>query len=1043
MDFVFDTSEYKLLEEIEFDETILRPESVRFYTLEEQVSDAYEKMIPRGRTTKFQLDQLAKDVDKLRDLYTKYIVPTEDKYVVREPEQLRHFPWIFPIYAAGNTTEYDGDSWAALFEPSSLKLPKFYNRMLGSLPKPYASTQEGRPYVLSTATTFLDGNGESPIRALPKFVTTIPERHEDGTFDLIPTPVDGTGDIVNFVGYYAQKRPFEIPNPYPGHPLFASNNAVAIDSTVDLKDLIGENPIDTVMNHAVPNTHMPYTVGAAYLKIYDIKLEDIRWDTWKSRFPPAETVDVIEPPAPIEFENRKADKPGDKLIEGYGTEFYPALSSRYWLSSQLDGGELVVAMLKSNVGTNGTVNQLPGADMEPMPFPKTTLEDCDLTDIDFQELTIRGLLRRTWEGNKAVLTCVPLDFIKQERKILGYKNRKTWKESTPADDLRTYMRELKLHVPIETPIPKIKLEKIPTSETSKQRVEIVAVLEDRRRFADDKLRDIKELTKDLFVENRTIVDVDNKFIVCQHTLALLGGDLAKDRNKYYEEWTTRVDGFRVCKYCGEHVSSDILEDQEEFTDEGRVIKHASFLTERKFSVIPGNAIQIFKDLFDMTKPSDEVFFMLISLLGVVPDVTQTQPILQMGRELAATLKPASQGVVGIAQAILLLQSHVPSLIPKRSFGKRPLVISGYPRDGKPAEFTIVDSMMLVLTKTFEAYPTSFKGSSVTTLRLVLNKPAAIKKACYGIIDQMVENEFMRDSLNRAKAYAPAEEAVASNEMLRADIPTPKMGSILHSPECPSFRVFWTSVRLPTIVQPPTILRSGIDHFKRSDASRKLVEISLSIRTTPVKIDPKEIAKRLKGSTASDNWRINVMLINRIATLFSIPSPVATLDTTQKPAELRDITKGFYNELVSELSKNQITKSKLEEFKKKDILFLVVSADLTEAKKTTNSLKAKERTLFTDRMREMTDADREITKDLIARGLAPYIITDKDRILFAREKEQEEEQQEDVGVGLPVDYQDQGDVPINTDIIERGNYGDYTDVQTDYDQTHFDDGDRGI
>jgi hypothetical protein len=308
---------------------------------------------------------------------------------------------------------------------------------------------------------------------------------------------------------------------------------------------------------------------------------------------------------------------------------------------------------------------------------------------------------------------------------------------------------------------------------------------------------------------------------------------------------------------------------------------------------------------------------------------------------------------------------------------------------------------------------------------------------------MVENQFMRDSLNRAKAYAPAEEAVASNEMLRADIPTPKMGSILHSPECPSFRVFWTSVRLPTIVQPPTILRSGIDHFRRADSQKKLVEISVSIRTTPVKVDPKDIAKRLKGSTVSDNWRINVMLINRIATLFSIPSPVATLDTTQKAAELRDITKGFYNELVSELSKNQITKSKLEEFKKKDILFLVVSADLAEAKKTTNSLKAKERTLFTDRMREMTDADREITKDLIARGLAPYIITDKDRILFAREKEQEEEQQQDVGVGLPVDYQDQGDVPIDTDIVERGNYGDYTDVQTDYDQTHFDGADNGI
>jgi hypothetical protein len=154
------------------------------------------------------------------------------------------------------------------------------------------------------------------------------------------------------------------------------------------------------MEHAVPNTHDPYTVGSEYLKIYDVKLSDITWDLWKSRFPPAERTDVREAQDPIDFKIPKADKPGEKLVDGYGTDYFPALSSRYWLSSQIDGGELVVAMLKSNVGANGSVNQLPGADMEPMPFPKTTIEDCDLDGVDFQELTVRGLLRRSWIGNK-------------------------------------------------------------------------------------------------------------------------------------------------------------------------------------------------------------------------------------------------------------------------------------------------------------------------------------------------------------------------------------------------------------------------------------------------------------------------------------------------------------------------------------------------------------------------------------------------------------------------------------------------------------------
>ena len=1044
MDFVFDTSEYKLLEEIEFDETILRPETIRFFTLDEQITDAYEKMIPRGRTTKFQLNEIAKDVERLRELYTHLIVPTADNYEIRSPEYSRNFPWIFPVYSSSERTTYDiNGSWASLFEEANVKLPRFYPRMIGALPHPYAPSQ-GQPYPLAETTTFLDGNGENPIRAVPRFMTLRTARHEDGTFDLVPVPIDGSADIVNFIGYYAKERPLDVPNPLPEHNFLKSKDAVMIETTADLKEIVPD--LGAIMEHAVPNTHDPYGVGAEYLKIYDVKLTDITWDLWKSRFPPAERTDVREAQDPIDFKIQKADKPGEKLIDGYGTDYFPALSSRYWLSTQIDGGELVVAMLKSNVGTNGSVNQLPGADMEPMPFPNTTIEDCDLYGVGFQELTTRGLLRRTWIGNKVTLTCVPLDFIKQERKVEGYKNRKTWKESSASDDLRAYMKELKLHVPVKMPEVIPKLEKIPTNELSKYRSDIVAVLGDVRRFPDDKLRDIKELVKDLFTEARTIVDSEKKFVVCQHTLAFLSGDLAADKTKYYEEWTARVDGFRVCKYCGEHVSADILEDQEEFTDEGRVIKHAASLEQPKFSGIPSNAIQTVKDMFDLSKPSDEVFFMLISLVNVVPDLPQLQPILEMGRELASTLKPASQGVVGIAQMILLLQSHVPTLIPRRSFGKKPLILSGYPRDGSPGEFTIVDSMMIVLTKTFEAYPTSFKGSSVTTMRLVLNKPAAIKKACYGIIDQMVENKFMRDSLDRAKAYAPVEEEVVSNSMIPADIQTPKMGTFLHSPECPSFRVFWTSERAPLFTQPRTILRSGIDQFRYADVKSKIVEMTTSIRMTPVKVDPKETAKRLKiaGTGATENWRLNMMMINRIASVFSIPSPVSKLDTTQKAADLRDITKGYLYELVATISKDTIKKSKLDELRKKDLLLVVVPADVAEAKKVTNSLRAKERALFTERMREKTDSDREITKELIDRGLAPYIVTDKDRILFAREMEEQQERESDVGVGLPVDYQDQGDLPINADIVERGNYGDYMGVQVDYDQPHqFDDDDRGI
>jgi hypothetical protein len=59
----FTAEEYQILEDIEFDETIERPEKVRFYTLEEQTTDAYEKLMPKGRTTRFQRDKIKRDVD--------------------------------------------------------------------------------------------------------------------------------------------------------------------------------------------------------------------------------------------------------------------------------------------------------------------------------------------------------------------------------------------------------------------------------------------------------------------------------------------------------------------------------------------------------------------------------------------------------------------------------------------------------------------------------------------------------------------------------------------------------------------------------------------------------------------------------------------------------------------------------------------------------------------------------------------------------------------------------------------------------------------
>jgi hypothetical protein len=127
-------------------------------------------------------------------------------------------------------------------------------------------------------------------------------------------------------------------------------------------------------------------------------------------------------------------------------------------------------------------------------------------------------------------------------------------------------------------------------------------------------------------------------------------------------------------------------------------------------------------------------------------------------------------------------------------------------------------------------------------------------------------------------------------------------------------------------------------------------------------------------------------------------------------------------------KDPVMRRAYEELREKDIALFAMLASLKDAKTETNTLKAKERHLFTDRMREMTDSQRQITKDLLDRGMAPYIITKKDRDTFAAQLEREIEPimeadlpvaDDDAGVGAPRDVPDDDD--FNAD---HGDYGDH-------------------
>lgn len=1048
--FNFEPSDYQILEDIEFDETLQRPEKVRFFTLTEQTTDAYEKLMPRGRVTRFQREEVRKEVDRLQDLYRNYVLALPEEYTLREPGYRKRFDWIHPVYADKSYTSYDWKTqWDPLFE--NTRLPGFYPRLLAALPRPYGDTAAGTPYRVEAPTTFVATNGEGEWRVLPEYTMIRTQHHEDKTIDIVKVPVEGTQDIVPFVGYYLDKRPMDIPNPFPDHPFLMSREASFVESTAPLKDVVPS--LDAILTHGVPVTKNPFIEATPYLKLYDVQLKDIPWSAWKSKFPPVEIINQAPPAEPVELPKSTQIAPPDSVLEVYKSSYEPGVSIGLWLMNQLDGGGLVPELLRSRVIDNGSVEAIPGVDLPMAAYPATTLEECGLEGKSFQQFLIAGLLRRN--GDK--YQCVPLEFIRQERARVGYLNRLPWAETTGDTLKKTYLRELEGIRPVGGIKEKKDLApKTPQRPDSVRRAEVLAILNDPRRFAEDKLRDIHEILRATTFTKNIYSDTDELFVCCAHTLAILGGDLAADRLKFYETWTAKVDGFRVCKVCGEHINTDVFVDQVQFDEDGFVIRRAEAFDEAAFH---GAGVRSFTTGLNSLRPlflddnaHDDMVLLLLTVLQVLPTADKLEPLLKFGRTIAgvqfnkgtADQLNKFRGITGIATAALILQTHVPTLIPRRSFGTKPLKLSGYPRDEeKPGENTIVDTLLMVVRKTFESFPTSFKGPAQQTIRGVLNKSGEIKTAVTNLLS--LKSPLLK-GLDKLPSPVPA--LLANARAFYAENPPPveqpktlipvfappkELGVIQSFVECPSSRPIWTSGKPTQTLQSVVQLRTGI----RNARNAIRVPPSASTRVVPTPTPKDEIRSRLAKERGNqtripirDTPLTNLAIASRISDLFLMNEPIRTVDTQEGQAIVRDVSRGLLAETLAEVQRDAAKRTKLEELRTKDVALYTLTADYKEEKANVNRLVATERMKFVQRMAQRSDAEREVLQDLLRIGLAPYVISRADREEFAREAERLREEvyrdeqitQEDTGVGQPSDFFEQGEEgPRGAD---NGDYGDY-------------------
>jgi hypothetical protein len=397
-----------------------------------------------------------------------------------------------------------------------------------------------------------------------------------------------------------------------------------------------------------------------------------------------------------------------------------------------------------------------------------------------------------------------------------------------------------------------------------------------------------------------------------------------------------------------------------------------------------------------------------------------------------------KGSVGIALVIILLQIHIPTLIPPRSFGSQPLRLSGFPRDEETAgEYSIVDSMLYVLRKTFESYPTSFKGPSAAVVRAILSNPKKIKQQVSFLAGtEIKKRENIKDELARAAEYVKSQPESSEQQVksLVPVVPSPKaLGVITRYDPCPSGRPVLITGRDPKFTQDPLVFDTRLFPSR----NKVLIQPSVSVRVQVTPVQKKEVTEQLRKKPTnfpiSKGPLTNLTVASRLADVFLQPISLRSLDPRESADVLRDACLGYLYQELNQIQSSAAKNNQLEQLKTSDVALYTLTAVYTEQKKEVNKLRAKERLTLVERLARKSDQERADISELLQIGLAPYIMTNQDRVLFAREAEQlseqvradmtrEEAQRDldaDIGVGAPRDFFDQGEGDA-----DRGDYGDY-------------------
>jgi len=1023
----FRADEFEVLETFTFEEKVERSDEMRFFTLEQQLQDYFEKLLPKDtRATKFELKLLGQEVSRYRKVYDRTINFDETDYKLKNTRSF-HVDWVHPIYKKFKYSAFNYENYTPLVSKESRHIPNFYPKMLVALPLPYNSA--GKP--IDKSTTFVDPEGKHPVVGLEEYKRTRTVIRDNGESEVVEVAVEKTSDNLETEGFYLDKRSLGIPYPLKDHP-FLNPAATKIITEEKLTDIFPS--VESIVYHAVPTTTDPYNEGLKYLKVFDVKLNEITWDSWKQKFP------VVDEQLPAEikgivFESHHESTPSQSLQSAYVRKWGPGLAPRFWLSGQEDGGLFVMKMLLSKSSEHGIL--APNFIERPaQTFPQSTIEDCFSIET-FDSFLQSGLYRKG--------VCVPATIIQQERTDLIAQNRIAWKETTEADILKEHQQLLKFQMKVQKE-KEVKYEKI-ESKQSELRKTVVLILENAKLASEDKFESLLKFVETLSIENEKYLDKDGLLVLCKHTLAELRGDLEFDRLKYYNKWTTVDEGFRVCRFCAEQINADVTLTQAEFDEFGQLIVSSGAIEgvgkELGLDTAENSLLQLKKN-FMLENAGESTFYLLLSLLQIVPQEVQLIPFLQYIRNMTALLrknknipqqvKEKTECLIGITASIFMILTHNPFLIPRRTI--KNMKLDGYPRDSDDeTKSGILNTIISLLKQTFEAFPTTFSGAILVLFREIMAKPKGVYTDTLVFIKQALPK--FKVALELAKdRYAVTDMAEVIENQLKLPLTT-EVAKKKHKPESVSELIMIS--KIPAFVpEELKLLNIKPRNISEVNLDEKTVEkVGLTSAKTRELIGlgfPSGLKKKLKPladyiETSEDSFG---SLLSRLLDL--IPSIKKQQYYRNLTGDTRDATRGLVYEILHSITDKDV--QLLQTAIQKDLVLSMLLITAEEATRETTVLRSREKELFKNTMRNKTDQEREILKKLFDIGIGEFIVSNRDRELFAQEygKQAPEVSEQELPESGLRDYGEQGDVPVTDSGIElQADYGDYGDrLVRDYD-----------